>query len=166
MVISHIDHFVLTVRSLEVTCEFYERVLCMKRINALGQPTALTLKNQKINIHEAGRTFDPKARFPTPGAGDFCFIAVRDIAEVRSHIQSCGVAIEVGPVRRIGAQGAITSLMRLAGMVQMALARSNSLPLALRTSLERVTVRIVNSSASAARLWRCRRSVMNAGRSS
>jgi catechol 2,3-dioxygenase-like lactoylglutathione lyase family enzyme len=109
-VISHIDHFVLTVSSLEATCKFYERVLCMKRINALGQPTALTFKNQKINIHEAGRTFDPKARCPTPGAGDFCLIASRDIAEVRSHIQSCGVAIEVGPVRRVGAQGIMTSL--------------------------------------------------------
>jgi catechol 2,3-dioxygenase-like lactoylglutathione lyase family enzyme len=109
-VISHIDHFVLTVRSLEATCEFYERVLCMKRIDSLGQPTALTFRHQKINIHEAGRTFDPKARLPTPGAGDFCLIAEQDITQVRSHIQSCGVAIEVGPVRRVGAQGAMTSL--------------------------------------------------------
>jgi catechol 2,3-dioxygenase-like lactoylglutathione lyase family enzyme len=109
-VISHIDHFVLTVRSLEATCEFYERVLRMKRIDSFGQPTALTFRHQKINIHEVGRTFDPKARFPSPGAGDFCLIAERDITEVRSHIQACGVPIEVGPVRRVGAQGVMTSL--------------------------------------------------------
>lgn len=108
--ISRIDHIVLTVRSLEATCEFYERVLGLKRLDTPGQPTALTFGHQKINIHEAGRTFDPKARIPTPGAGDFCLITERDIAEVRSHLESCGVAIEVGPVRRAGAQGPMTSL--------------------------------------------------------
>ena len=108
--ISHIDHFVLTVRSLEITCELYERVLCMKRVDSPGQPTALIFRHQKINIHEAARTFDPKARLPTPGAGDFCLITEQDITEVRSHIRSCGVAIEVGPVMRVGAQGAMTSL--------------------------------------------------------
>lgn len=108
--ISRIDHFVLTVRSLEATCEFYERVLGFKRVDTPGQPTALTFGNQKINIHEAGRTFDPKARVPAPGAGDFCLITERDLAEVRSHIESCGIAIEVGPVGRAGAQGAMTSL--------------------------------------------------------
>jgi catechol 2,3-dioxygenase-like lactoylglutathione lyase family enzyme len=108
--ISRIDHFVLTVRSLETTCEFYERVLCFKRVDTPGQPTALIFGHQKINIHEAGRTFDPKARIPTAGAGDFCLITERDLAEVRSHLEFCGVAIEVGPVRRAGAQGAMTSL--------------------------------------------------------
>lgn len=108
--ISGIDHFVLTVRSLEATCAFYERVLGFKRIDAPGLPTALTFGRQKINVHEVGCTFDPKARTPTAGAGDFCLITERDLAEVRAHIEGCGVAIEVGPVKRIGARGSMTSL--------------------------------------------------------
>lgn len=108
--ISRIDHFVLTVRSLAATCEFYERVLGLQQVDAPGQPTALTFGHQKINIHEAGHTFDPKAKMPTPGAGDFCLITERDLAEVHSHLESCGVAVEVGPVRRAGAQGPMTSL--------------------------------------------------------
>lgn len=108
--ISRIDHFVLTVHSLETTCKFYERVLGFKRVDADGQPTALTFGLQKINIHESGHTFNPKAAMPTPGAGDFCLITEQALAEVRSHIEACGVVIEVGPVRRIGARGAMTSL--------------------------------------------------------
>lgn len=108
--ISGIDHFVLTVRSLDATCTFYERVLGFKRIDTPGLPTALTFGRQKINVHEVGRTFEPKARVPTAGAGDFCLITERDLAEVRSHLEACGVAIEVGPVKRTGARGPMTSL--------------------------------------------------------
>jgi catechol 2,3-dioxygenase-like lactoylglutathione lyase family enzyme len=108
--ISRIDHFVLTVRSIEATCAFYERVLGFKRVDTPGLPTALTFGQQKINIHEVGRTFEPKARTPTPGAGDFCLITERDLGEVRARLESCGVAIDVGPVERTGALGAMTSL--------------------------------------------------------
>lgn len=108
--ISRIDHFVLTVDSLEATCNFYERVLGLKRVDAPGRPTALTFGHNKINIHEVHHTFDPKATAPTPGAADFCLITERALAEVRSHIEACGVAIEVGPIKRTGAAGAMTSL--------------------------------------------------------
>ena len=59
--ISHIDHFVLTVRSLEATCGFYERILGLRRVDTPGKPTALAFGKQKINLHEVGRTFEPKA---------------------------------------------------------------------------------------------------------
>lgn len=108
--ISHIDHFVLTVRSREATCAFYERVLGLKRIDTPGLPTALAFGRQKINIHEVGHTFEPKATAPTAGAGDFCLITDRALADMRAHLEACGVAIEVGPVRRTGARGAMTSL--------------------------------------------------------
>jgi catechol 2,3-dioxygenase-like lactoylglutathione lyase family enzyme len=108
--IDRIDHFVLTVRSLDATCAFYERVLGLKRVDSPGRPTALAFGRQKINVHEVGRTFDPKARLPTAGAGDFCVITEHPIAEVRAHLEDCGVAIEVGPVTRQGALGAMTSL--------------------------------------------------------
>jgi catechol 2,3-dioxygenase-like lactoylglutathione lyase family enzyme len=108
--ISHIDHFVLTVRSLDASSAFYERVLGFIRIDAPGQPTAVAFGRQKINLHEAGHSFEPKAAATTVGAGDFCLITERPIAEIRAHIEACGVKIELGPVKRTGAQGSMTSL--------------------------------------------------------
>jgi len=108
--IDRIDHLVLTVRSVDATCAFYERALGFRRIDAPGLPTALTFGRQKINLHEVGHTFELKARAPTAGSGDFCLITERDLAEVRAHLESVGVAIVLGPVKRTGAEGAMTSL--------------------------------------------------------
>ena len=47
--IARIDHLVLTVRSLDATCAFYQRVLGFRRVDAPGQPTALLFGGQKIN---------------------------------------------------------------------------------------------------------------------
>jgi catechol 2,3-dioxygenase-like lactoylglutathione lyase family enzyme len=108
--IDRIDHFVLTVRSLEATLSFYERVLGFARETAPGRPASLKFGRQKINVHEATRTFEPKAAHPTPGGGDFCLITLRPIAEMMAHLASCGVALELGPIPRAGALGAMTSL--------------------------------------------------------
>src|SRR6202163_1909911 len=108
--ISHIDHLVLTVRSLDATCRFYERVLGFMRVDTPGQRTALPLGRQTIKLHEVDRTSEPKAAAPTAGSGDFCLITERAIDEVRAHLEASGVAIELGPVKRTGAQGTMTSL--------------------------------------------------------
>ena len=108
--ISHIDHFVLTVHSLDETCRFYERVLGFRRVDIAGLPTALAFGSQKINLHESGHAFEPKAARPTVGAGDFCLVSDRSIAELEAHLESCGVMIELGPVERRGARGIMTSL--------------------------------------------------------
>jgi len=108
--IAGIDHFVLTVRSVEATCDFYQRVLGMKRLDEPNRPTALVFGSQKINLHEVGRTFEPKAKAPTPGSGDFCLVAAVPLAEVQASLAANGVAIEVGPVERIGARGPMMSV--------------------------------------------------------
>jgi catechol 2,3-dioxygenase-like lactoylglutathione lyase family enzyme len=108
--IAGIDHFVLTVRSVEATCDFYQRVLGMRRLDEPNRPTALVFGSQKINLHEAGRTFEPKAKAPTPGSGDFCLVAAVPLAEVQASLVANGVAIEVGPVERTGARGAMMSV--------------------------------------------------------
>ena len=108
--ISHIHHFVLTVRSLEATCAFYERVLGFRRIDTPDRPTALAFGRQKINVHEAGHTFEPKAKAPTSGSADFCLITDRSLQEFRDHLEACGISVEVGPVVRQGAQGAMISV--------------------------------------------------------
>lgn len=108
--IDHVDHFVLTVRSVPESCRFYERVLGLERVDTPGSPTAVRFGSQKINLHEVERTFEPKAAVPTPGSGDFCLITHWPIDDVLAHLAACGVTIEVGPVERRGAQGPMTSV--------------------------------------------------------
>ncbi|WP_376705021.1 VOC family protein [Mesorhizobium sp. ISC25] len=109
-VIAGIDHFVLTVRSVDDTCAFYQRVLGFERLDEPDRPTALLFGTQKINVHQVGRTFEPKAKAPTPGSGDFCLIAARPLAEICASLAVNGVVIEVGPVERVGARGAMMSV--------------------------------------------------------
>lgn len=110
MKIKNIDHFVLTVASIEETCAFYEKILGMK-IEVFGEGRkALRFGNQKINLHEVGKEFEPKSDRPTSGSGDFCLITETPITEVMQHLNNCGVEIEDGPVARTGASGAITSV--------------------------------------------------------
>ncbi|WP_422050678.1 VOC family protein [Shimia sp.] len=108
--IERLDHLVLTVASIEATVAFYTRVLGF-RVAIFGEGrVALTFGQQKINLHQAGREFEPKAAQPMPGSADLCFIATTPLAEVIVHLEKQGVTIEEGPVLRTGAKGPITSL--------------------------------------------------------
>lgn len=110
MRIDRLDHLVLTVASVEATCAFYTRVLGM-RVETFGEGRrALVFGRQKINLHQHGAEFDPKALRPTPGSGDLCLIAEGPLADVVAHLEDCGVDIEEGPVARTGATGPITSV--------------------------------------------------------
>jgi catechol 2,3-dioxygenase-like lactoylglutathione lyase family enzyme len=110
--IDRVDHFVLTVSDLAASLRFYERVLGARVVppwKGRG-PTAVAFGRQKINIHVRGHEFEPKAAHPTVGAGDFCLITEAAIETVVQHLQDCGVAIEEGPLPRIGALGEMTSV--------------------------------------------------------
>ena len=108
--IDRLDHLVLTVADIAVTCDFYARILGMSvEIFAEGRK-ALKFGRQKINLHQVGREFDPKASHPTAGSGDLCFIAETTLADVITHLQASGVAIEEGPVERTGATGRLRSV--------------------------------------------------------
>ncbi|MEZ8463127.1 VOC family protein [Vibrio splendidus] len=110
MEISHLDHLVLTVTDLQVTVDFYQRVLGMKPIEFGEGRLALSFGTQKINLHLRGSEFEPKARRVQVGSADLCFITNTSIAEVAEHIQAQGVVIEEGPVQRTGATGKIVSV--------------------------------------------------------
>jgi catechol 2,3-dioxygenase-like lactoylglutathione lyase family enzyme len=71
---------------------------------------ALNFGRQKINLHAAEAPIAPHALHPTPGSADLCFITTTPIVEVMAHLQSLGVPITEGPVRRTGATGPITSV--------------------------------------------------------
>lgn len=108
--INRLDHLVLTVKDIEETCEFYGHVLGMDVREFGDGRKALHFGNQKINLHEAGREFEPKARTPLPGSADLCFISDEPIAKLVEHLRACKEMIEEGPVARSGAMGPIDSL--------------------------------------------------------
>jgi catechol 2,3-dioxygenase-like lactoylglutathione lyase family enzyme len=100
---------VLTVASIEATVEFYTRVLGMDVVTFGPGRTALTFGTSKINLHQAGHEFEPKALRPTPGSADVCLIVDDDIAQVLAALATAGVPVEQGPVERTGASGPIIS---------------------------------------------------------
>jgi catechol 2,3-dioxygenase-like lactoylglutathione lyase family enzyme len=109
-VIERLDHLVLTVRDMEATLDFYTRVLRMEAITFGAGRKALRFGQQKINLHQAGAEFEPKAAKPTPGSADLCFITRTPLMNVVAHIETCGVTIEVPPSPREGALGRIQSI--------------------------------------------------------
>ncbi|WP_163879233.1 MULTISPECIES: VOC family protein [Paenibacillus] len=110
MNINRLDHLVLTVSNIDQTCEFYSRVLGMRTVTFGEGRKALHFGQQKINLHEAGKEFEPKAKTPMPGTADLCFITDDHIPDVIRHLEYCNVMIEEGPVLRTGALGSITSV--------------------------------------------------------
>ncbi|HET7639160.1 MAG TPA: VOC family protein [Ktedonobacteraceae bacterium] len=110
MQIDRIDHLVLTVANIQNTCDFYTRVLGMQIVTFGEGRKALQFGAQKINLHEWGNEFEPKALQPTPGSADLCFITEVPLEQVLEHMRSCMVEIVEGPVRKTGAMGAITSV--------------------------------------------------------
>lgn len=110
MKISHLDHLVLTVASIENTCNFYQTVLGFEVINFKGDRKALQFGNQKINLHQQGNEFEPKALQPTPGSADLCFISDTPISEVVAQLNQLNIQIEEGPVERTGAMHPILSV--------------------------------------------------------
>jgi len=111
--IDHIDHIVLTTRDREGCARFYTQVLGMQ-LESFRTPTetrwALKFGQQKINLHEWGREFSPRAHVAAPGTLDLCFIASVPLDEVIRRLEKEGVRILEGPVMKTGAQGPIRSV--------------------------------------------------------
>jgi len=111
--IHHIDHIVLTTRDIAGCIRFYAEVLGMT-LESFKTPTetrqALRFGNQKINLHEWGKEFTPRAHVAAPGTLDLCFIASVPLDEVIARLKSSNVPILEGPVMKTGATGRIRSV--------------------------------------------------------
>jgi len=110
MHIDRIDHIVITAFDIDRTIAFYSKVMGMEPITFAGGRRGLSFGRQKINLHQAGREFEPKALKPMPGCMDLCFITETPLAEVMAHLQSHGVVIAQGPVEKTGALGPMMSV--------------------------------------------------------
>ena len=111
--IDHIDHVVLTTRDLPACLRFYAEVLGMKHETfQTPKETRIALKfgNQKINVHEWGKEFSPRAHVAAPGTLDLCFIASTSLEEVIAKLKSANIRILEGPVMKTGATSKIRSV--------------------------------------------------------
>ena len=111
--IDHIDHIVLTTRDLQACIRFYCDVLGMK-LEKFRTPTeerlALKFGAQKINLHEWGREFTPRAHVAVPGSLDLCFIASISLEEVVQRLSAAKIKVLEGPVAKTGATGKLRSV--------------------------------------------------------
>jgi catechol 2,3-dioxygenase-like lactoylglutathione lyase family enzyme len=110
MRIDRLDHLVLTVADIDATCRFYAGVLGMQIVTFGTGRKALAFGRQKINLHQAGHEFEPKAKQPMPGSADVCLITETPLADVIVELSALGIPIEDGPVARTGATGPIQSV--------------------------------------------------------
>ena len=111
--IDHLDHLVLTTRDLPACLKFYTEILGMQ-LEKFQTPTetrlALKFGKQKINVHEWGREFTPRAQVASPGTLDLCFIAAVSLEKVIEKLQQAGIKIIDGPVMKTGATSKILSV--------------------------------------------------------
>lgn len=109
-----LDHLVLTVSDIDETLAFYSQVLGMTAKRFVAADTterwSLIFGQQKINLHVAGREWDPKAAVPKPGTADLCFLSETPVVDWCDWLKGQDIQIEEGPVARTGATGPILSI--------------------------------------------------------
>ncbi|MDX2065408.1 MAG: VOC family protein [Fimbriimonadaceae bacterium] len=110
MTVDRLDHLVLTVRDLDATISFYTSVLGMRATTFGEGRHALEFGSQKINLHVAGREFEPKAAVATPGSADLCFILAGSVDAAIETLAHHTVPVLQGPVIRTGALGPLRSV--------------------------------------------------------
>jgi catechol 2,3-dioxygenase-like lactoylglutathione lyase family enzyme len=108
--ITGFDHLVLTVADLDATLRFYRDGLGMRHETFGAGRSALHFGDHKINLHVAGKEFEPKAARPTPGSADLCLLTDRPLTEVIDRLAVIGSPVFLGPVERAGATGALVSI--------------------------------------------------------
>ncbi len=107
--INRLDHLVLTVKDINKTVEFYS-ILGMSKEVFKKTRIALKFGNQKINLHQLGKEFEPKALNIETGSADLCFIIDEDLNQVIEYLNINNIKIEEGIVSRTGANGPINSI--------------------------------------------------------
>ena len=110
MHVTGLDHLVLTVADIEATCRFYAKA-CGMGVETFGAGRkALRFGSQKINLHQLGKEFEPKALHSASGSADFCLITGVPLEDVIRHLDEQNIPIEEGIVNRTGADGPIRSI--------------------------------------------------------
>lgn len=117
-IVKSLDHLVLTCSSIPATINWYTRHLGMRAETFGPDPTAqrhaLKFGTQKINLHQKGKEFEPKALTALPGTADVCFLVEEDsnMESLVQGFQKEGVEVLEGAkvVSRTGARGNLRSV--------------------------------------------------------
>ena len=112
--IDGLDHLVINVADVETSVAWYQRVLGMTRQDTPGKPvrTSVHFGQQKINLRpvSASKIDWFTGNNAAAGSDDLCFITQSKPEDVVAHLKACNVPVEVGPVKRLGAQGDMMSV--------------------------------------------------------
>ena len=115
--VSSLNDLVANVTDVEVSAEWYQRVLGMERKDfdpghGKQKRISLLFGNQKVNLRPVSADKDEwvTADHEEAGSEDLCFLTETTPEEVIDHLKSCGVAIEQGPVNKQGAIGSLKSV--------------------------------------------------------
>ncbi|PWY92289.1 hypothetical protein BO70DRAFT_425007 [Aspergillus heteromorphus CBS 117.55] len=112
--IKSLDHLVLTVRSIFATISFYTTHLGMKHEAFVSPKDAayryLQQHQRKINLHQSGRKFEPKAQTVQPGIADVCFLTETRVEEVLGAFRDAEIEVLEGGsvVGRPGSYGGVS----------------------------------------------------------
>lgn len=113
MPIRGIDHVAITVRDVESTVSWYSRVLGAHPLHlaewrAGKLPVVIPqVGASRISLHAAAAPAKPHAKLPTPGAADLCLRWSGPLCDAEAHLAAFGIEIELGPVPRPAADGAL-----------------------------------------------------------
>lgn len=110
MLLSRLDHLVLTTRDMDACVDFYTRVLGMRLETFAGTRLALHFGRHKINLHQAGAELSPHAAHPVPGSLDLCLLLAIPLTAAMLHLEETGWPVESGPVMRTGAESSLLSI--------------------------------------------------------
>jgi catechol 2,3-dioxygenase-like lactoylglutathione lyase family enzyme len=112
-----LDHLVINVSDVARTVCWYQKVLGMESrvFDPGGGKTpriSLVFGSQKINLRprDADKVEWFTADHEAAGSDDLCFLTSNTPEQVVAHLQTCGVAIEEGPVDKQGARGTLRSV--------------------------------------------------------
>jgi catechol 2,3-dioxygenase-like lactoylglutathione lyase family enzyme len=112
-----LDHLVINVSDVARTVCWYQKVLGMecRVFDPGGGKTpriSLVFGSQKINLRprDADKVEWFTADHEAAGSDDLCFLTSNTPEQVVAHLQTCGVAIEEGPVDKQGARGTLRSV--------------------------------------------------------
>jgi hypothetical protein len=113
--VKSLDHLVLTVRSIPRTVAWYTTYLGMRHeiftsplnqavqryylpnrvscINTDQKRHALIFGSQKINLHQSGKEFEPKAQEVMPGSADLCFLTDENVETVLAAFEEARIEV-------------------------------------------------------------------------
>ncbi|QYX56683.1 VOC family protein [Roseovarius sp. SCSIO 43702] len=104
------DHCVIHVGDWDRSTAFYRDVMGAE-IVPYGKGAMFRFGPVQLNTHGPDQIGSPRAKRPVmPGGSDLCFEWHGTIPQAQAHLRAHGVAVELGPVERLGAKSTGTSL--------------------------------------------------------